>query len=103
MQCISLIMIMVTTYLWHYSAVKEMAQIKYFQIFRPLKIGSNAPDGHTFVPVNMCFDVKFDLSRNSRLVAGGNMKGDSYEVTYCDVVKIDTVRADLFLGQINDL
>ena len=31
------------------------------------------------------------------------MKGDSDEVTYCDVVKIDTVRADLFLGQINDL
>ena len=31
------------------------------------------------------------------------MTGSMYQEVYCGVVKIDTVRTDLFIGQIDDL
>ena len=80
-----------------------MAHIKGFQKFRPSKIGSKYPAGHTFVPVHMCFDVKFDLRSKSRLVAGGNMTGSRDEEAYCGMGKIDTFRTYFLLGQLDDL
>ena len=80
-----------------------MNQIKYFHTFRPSNIGSKAPADHNFVPVNMCFGVKFYLRKNGRLVAGENMMQTREKYSYCGVLDIDTVRTDLLLGHINDL
>jgi hypothetical protein len=40
----------------------------------------------------MVFDVKYDLRRKARLVAGGNWIVDDKEDIYSRVVCIDTVR-----------
>ena len=61
-----------------------MDQIRDFHTFRPLKIFSKSPADNTFVPVHMCFGVKFDLMRKAHLVAGYNMNGSRDEDTYGD-------------------
>ena len=53
-----------------------MAQIKDLHTLCPLKRGSKALSDHTFVPVHMCFGVKFDLSIMSLLVAEGGALQD---------------------------
>ena len=55
-----------------------MAQIKDFQTYRTLKIGSKSTDGHTFVPNHIFSDVKFYLRRKAQLSAGGNTTGARY-------------------------
>ena len=50
-----------------------MAHIKYFKIFSPLNKVSKAPVDNNFVPVCMCFEVKFGLRKKSQLAAVGNM------------------------------
>ena len=58
--------------LWQDAVDREMGQIMDFKTFKPLLKGSKPPSGHTFVPVHLCFDVKFDLRCKVCLVAGGN-------------------------------
>ena len=47
--------------LWQDAAEREMGQILDFKTFKPLPKGSKPPKGHPFVPVHLCFDVKYDL------------------------------------------
>ena len=68
-----------------------------------MKRCSKGPDYYTFVPVHMCFDVKFDLWTEEKLVAGGNMTVESEKGEYCGVVNIENLRTALLLGKFNGL
>ena len=60
------------SFLWQDAVKREMGQIMDFKTFKPLPKRSKPPKGHTYVPVHLCFDVKFDLWCKACLVAGGN-------------------------------
>ena len=47
--------------LWQDAVKREMGQIMDFKTFKPLLKESKPLKGHTYVPVHLCFDVKFDL------------------------------------------
>ena len=80
-----------------------MSHIKDLQLFIPLHRGSKDTYNHTIIPLHMCFDVNFFLMRNLRLVSGGNMTGDRDNDSYFGVVKMDTLRTDLFLEKLNGI
>jgi hypothetical protein len=48
----------------------------------------------------MVFDVKYDLRYKARLVAGGNWTVNDKEDIYSGVVRMDTVRIGIFLGEL---
>ena len=58
--------------LWEESMQKELDQINDYKTFRVLEAEEPTPEGYKRIPYHMVFDVKFDLRRKSRLVAGGN-------------------------------
>ena len=59
------------TLLWAEAIQKELRQLEDFETFEVAKPDFD-PGGYTYVPLHMCFDVKFDGRRKARLVAGGN-------------------------------
>ena len=73
-----------------------MDQIKYLHILDTFNRGINNPADHTFIPVQMCFDVHFEFRKKSQLVAGGYIKGYRDKDGYCGVINIHTMREDLF-------
>jgi hypothetical protein len=48
----------------------------------------------------MAFDVKYDLSYEERLVAGGNWTVNDKEDIYSGVVSMNNVRIGFFLGEL---
>jgi hypothetical protein len=55
------------------------------------------------IPYHMVFDVKYDLRHKARLVVGGNWMVNEKEDMYSGVVRMDTVRIGLFLGELYGL
>ena len=51
--------------LWQDAIQKEMDQIRDFKTFKALPRGAAKPKGHTYIPVHLTFDVKFDLRRKA--------------------------------------
>jgi hypothetical protein len=51
----------------------------------------------------MVFDVKYDWIHKARLVAGGNRTVNDKEDIHSRVVCMDTVRIDVFLGELYGL
>jgi hypothetical protein len=51
----------------------------------------------------MIFDVKVDLTREARLVAGGHWMGPSSQATYSTVVSRDSIRIDFLIAALNDI
>ena len=85
------------------SIKKELAQLNEFKTFNALDKGETAPIGYQKIPYHIVFDVKFDLRRKSRLVAGGNWTTLEKDDIYSGVVGLDTVRMGMFLGELNNL
>ena len=83
---------------------KEMKAIKEHTVFRLPRPGESL-EGYKRIPYHMVFDVKFDLRRKARLVAGGNMTEDPGpdEDIYSGVVGIEFVRLLFILASLNDL
>ena len=88
--------------LWHLAINKELKNV--IVAFNLLDEGEKAPPGSTKIPYHIIFDVRFDLTRKARLVAGGHKHRDvpSYE-TYSSVVSRDSVRIILTIAALNDL
>ena len=61
------------------------------------------PDFHTLITCHMIFDVKMDLTRKARFVAGGHLTDPPKESTYSSVVSRDSVRIAFTLAALNDL
>jgi hypothetical protein len=92
--------------LWAEAMKKEINQLMEYDTFHVLDSGEVPTlknKGYTFVPMHMCFDVKFDLRRKAQLVAGGHLTAPPEEDVYSGVVSIESVRLALFLAGLNDM
>ena len=65
--------------------------------------GNIVPIGYNWIDCHMIFDVKMDLTRKARLVAGGHQTDVPSESTYSSVVSRDSVRIAFTLAALNDL
>ncbi len=88
--------------LWREAIDKELAQINAYKTFRDLK-GAPIPQGYKRIPYHLIFDVKFDLRRKARLVAGGHLTTPPKEDIYSGVVGMESVRLGFLLASINRL
>ena len=89
--------------LWQDAIDKELRQIDDYATFRPTACTDQAPAGYTGIPYHVVFDVKVDLRRKARLVAGGNCTSPPKEDVYSGVVGLETIRLGFTLAAINQL
>ena len=59
--------------------------------------------GYTEIKCHMVFDVKMDLTRKARLVAGGHMTEAPASLTYSSVVSRDSIRIAFLITALNGL
>ena len=89
--------------MWLDAIKKELKQLNEYQTFKLLDKGELPPTGYQKIPYHIVFDVKFDLRRKARLVAGGNCTSLEREDIYSGVVGLDSIRIGMFLGELNSL
>lgn len=75
---------------WHQAIVKEKTNNA--TAFKFLNHDEKIPVGSTWTPCNMLFDVKINLTRKARFVAGGHRTDPPSQITYSTVVSRDSVR-----------
>ena len=88
--------------LWKEAIQKEVDQIREYETFKPWK-EKTPPKGYQFIRLHFVFDVKHDLRRKTRLVAGGHMTTASNEDAYSSVVSLRGMRACIFIAELNNL
>jgi len=86
---------------WHRAIVKEMTNNA--AAFKFLESDEEIPIGSTWIPCHMIFDVKMDLTRKARFVAGGHWTDPPSQVTYSTVVSRDSVRIAFLIAALNDI
>ena len=65
--------------------------------------GKAAYMGFQEIKCHMIFDVKMDLTRKARFVAGGHLTETPASITYSSVVSRDSVRLAFLIAALNDL
>ena len=88
------------TDLWRIAIEKEMKNVMTAFEFRE---DDKMPVGYKRIECHMIFDVKIDLTRKARLVAGGHQTDPPKDSTYSSVVSRDSVRIAFLLAALNDL
>ena len=86
---------------WWDSIQEEMKNLRV--AFDILDNDANLPPGHTFVKCCIIFDVKMDLTRKYRYVAGGHMTKPPSSMTYASVMSHESVFIILTLAALNRL
>ena len=86
---------------WRNAIEKEMANVKV--AFKFLNEGAPPPPGYTPIKCFIIFDVKMDLTRKARFVAGGHLTDPPTSMTYASVVSRESVRIALLLAALNQL
>ena len=71
--------------------------------FEVLEEGESAPVGYTQITCHLIFDVKLDLTRNARYVAGGHLTDPPTSMTYASVVGRETITIAFLIAPLNDL
>ena len=89
--------------LWEEAIEKEINQLLFYDTFDIKGTGEKAPDGYQKIPGFLVFDVKHDLRRKARFVAGGHVTNPPREEVYSGVVDHESVRIAMFLAAHNDL
>ncbi len=89
-------------HLWAEAIQKELDQINAYKTFRDLK-DEPIPPGYKRIPYHVVFDVKFDLRRKARLVAGGHLTDPPKEDIYSGVVGTESIRIAFLLAAMNNL
>ena len=79
----------------------EMTNVK--PAFEILDEDAPAPVGHQQIRCHMIFDVKLDLTRKARYVAGGHVTEAPSALTYQSVVSRESVRIAFTIAALNDL
>ena len=88
--------------LWQKAIEKELGNVRI--AFRLLEEGEKPPAGSKHIPYHIIFDVKLDLTRKARLVAGGHKnKNVPTFTTFSTVASRDSVRLIFLLAALNDL
>jgi hypothetical protein len=99
------------TTFWFDAIRKEMEKVKiafeFCEDWTPEQIrqGLARKDfvGYQEITCHMVFDVKMDLTRKARFVAGGHMTETPASLTYSSVVSHDSVRIAFLIAALNDL
>ena len=71
--------------------------------FKLLACGDRPPPGYKEILCHLVFDVKLDMTRKARHVAGGHLTDVPANMTYSSVVSRDTVRIGFLVAALNDL
>ncbi|GFH61944.1 pol protein [Chaetoceros tenuissimus] len=87
--------------LWQDAINKEMVNAKC--AFKLLARGDRPPPGYNEILCHLVFDVKLDMTRKARYVAGGHLTNVPANMTYSSVVSRDTVRIGFLVAALNDL
>jgi hypothetical protein len=85
---------------WRKAIEKEMKNIQVAFEFRDDNV---VPIGYKHIQCHLIFDIKSDLTRKARYVAGGHMTNPPKESVYSSVVSRDSVRIAFTLAALNDL
>jgi hypothetical protein len=86
---------------WHQAIIKEMTNNAV--AFRFLEDGEQVPVGSTWIPFHMIFDVKCDLTRKARFVAGEHWTQAASQLTYSSVVTRESIRIAFLIAALNEL
>ena len=88
--------------LWHDAIQKELKNV--LIAFRMLEEGEQLPVGSKQIPYHIIFDVKLDLTRKVRLVAGGHRNKDVLKyTTFFTVASRDSVQIMFLVAALNGL
>ena len=71
--------------------------------FEVLEEGVRPPVGYTGIACHLIFDVKMDLTRKARYIAGGHFTDPPSSMTYASVVGREIVRIAFLPVTLNDL
>ena len=96
---------------WWNAIQKEMKKVmvafEYDESVTPQQIRDGLAKGNYVgfqeIKCHMIFDVKMDLTRKARFVAGGHLTEPPASITYSSVVSRDSVRLAFLLAALNDL
>ena len=86
---------------WQDAISLEMRNVK--PAFEILDEDAPDPIGHQQIRCHMIFDVKLDLTRKARYVAGGHVTEAPAALTYQSVVSRESVRIAFTIAALNDL
>lgn len=89
------------TNLWAKAIEKEMLHV--FPAFMILEEGQATPIGSKFIRCHMHFELKLDLTRKARYVAGDHMTDPPSSLTYSSVVARGSVHLAFLIEALNDL
>jgi hypothetical protein len=87
---------------WRDAIATELKQISDYKTFRMLKHSESLAEFQK-IPYHVVFDVKFDLRKKARLVAGGNHTEPPKEDIYSGVVDLMSVRLGYQIAKMNGL
>lgn len=88
-------------HLWAEAIKKEKTNCKV--AFKFLGRETPPPVGYKRITCHMIFDVKFDLTRKARYVAGGHLTEPPSTMSYASVVSRDSVRILFTIAALNNL
>jgi hypothetical protein len=71
--------------------------------FKFLEEGEQVPVGSTWIPFHMIFNVKCDLTRKARYVAGGHWMQPTLQLTHSSVVTRESICIAFLIAALNDL
>ena len=87
--------------LWREAIEKEWKNSRV--AFQLLERGQPPPVGYKEITCHLIFDLKLDMTRKARYVAGGHLTQVPTYMTYSSVVSRDTVRIRLLMAALNGL
>ena len=77
---------------WRDAITKEMGLLKALRVFEILDRGKGPPSkGYQMIPMWIIFDVKMNLTRKARQVAGGHVTKTPVHDCYCSVASRQSV------------
>ena len=85
---------------WQKAIEKEMKNVRPAYEFAE---DGKVPIGYKEIPLHMVFDIKMDLTRKCREVAGGHVTDPPKESVYSSVVTRESVRIIFTIAALNDL
>ncbi len=85
---------------WHKAIQKEMKNNA--MTFKFLEDGEHVPVGSKWIPFHMIFDVKCDLTRKARYVAGGLWTNAPTQITHSSVVTRESIRIAFLIAALNE-
>ena len=86
---------------WVDAIEKEFSNVKV--AFQLLSEDDKLPVGYKEITCHLIFDIKFDLTRKARYVAGGHLTDPPTSITYASVVSRESVRIAFLVAALNGL